>query len=180
MFKVLVLIVITLFFNACTSKKNIDFKVNNSYEQENFQSASLEKSIINNDKLEKNITYLNDRFYNFYEDWKNVKYKYGGNSKKGIDCSAFIQVAFREVLNVNLPRTTKEQVKIGEKISKNQLNTGDLIFFQTGINSRHVGIYLQDGKFLHASTKKGVIISKLDNPYYKKHYWTSKRVIDNN
>lgn len=178
MFKISILIILTLSFNACTSKKNQHLKVDKAYNKIDFQSASLEKSIINNDKLEKNITYLNDKFYDFYEEWKNVKYKYGGNSKKGIDCSAFIQIAFKEVLNVNLPRTTKDQVKIGEKISKKQLETGDLIFFQTGINSRHVGIYLEDGKFLHASTKRGVIISKLDNPYYKKHYWTSKRVID--
>merc|ERR1711879_269544 len=100
-----------------------------------------------------------------YIDWKGVRYKYGGNSKKGIDCSAFVQ------------KTTKLQSSVGENISMEDLRTGDLVFFKTGFRSRHVGIYLDSGKFLHASTKRGVTISRLDNVYYSKHFWKIKRLV---
>lgn len=112
-----------------------------------------------------------------YKDWKGVKYKFGGSSKNGIDCSAFVQKTFREKLNIKIPRTTSLQSRIGEEISIDNLEMGDLVFFKTGFNSRHVGIYLEGGKFLHASTKRGVTISRLDNIYYSKHFWKIKRVI---
>ncbi len=97
--------------------------------------------------------------------------------KKGIDCSAFVQRTFRDRLNIKIPRTTALQSNVGKEISINELEMGDLIFFKTGFNTRHVGIYLEGGKFLHASTKRGVIISRLDNIYYSKHFWKIKRII---
>lgn len=112
-----------------------------------------------------------------YKEWKGVKYKYGGNSKKGIDCSAFIQKTFQTKLNTQIPRTTWYQSKVGKKVSKKEAKTGDLVFFKTGRKSRHVGIYLEDGKFLHVSQKKGVIISTLENVYFKKHFWKVQRVL---
>lgn len=112
-----------------------------------------------------------------YKNWEGVKYKYGGYSKKGIDCSAFVQKTFKERLNFNLPRTTYKQVKIGKEVNLDSLATGDLIFFKTGYKANHVGIYLKDGKFIHVSTKKGVAISRIDNPYFSKHLWKIKRVL---
>ncbi len=112
-----------------------------------------------------------------YNDWKGVKYKFGGNTKKGVDCSAFVQRTFKDRLNITIPRTTALQSKFGEDVSMNNLEMGDLIFFKTGYKTRHVGIYLEGGKFLHASTKRGVTISRLDNSYYSKHFWKIKRVI---
>lgn len=140
-----------------------------------YASASLQKTIIQNEKLEINV---NKNFSKFYKEWKGVKYKFGGNSKKGIDCSAFIQKAYMKTLNIKIPRTTLQQSKKGKNISKSELKLGDLVFFKTGRNSRHVGIYMQDGKFMHASTKKGVTISRLDNIYFRKHYWKSQRILD--
>jgi cell wall-associated NlpC family hydrolase len=113
-----------------------------------------------------------------YIDWKGVKYKYGGYSKSGIDCSAFVQKTFNDKLNIKIPRTTALQSKIGQEVSKEDLKMGDLVFFKTGFKSRHVGIYLEGGKFLHASTKRGVTISRLDNPYYEKHFWKIIRVLN--
>ncbi|WP_072679798.1 NlpC/P60 family protein [Arcobacter sp. LA11] len=112
-----------------------------------------------------------------YNSWKAVPYKYGGNTKKGIDCSAFVQRTFKDRLNINIPRTTALQSQVGKNVSLDELEMGDLIFFKTGFNSRHVGIYLEGGKFLHASTKRGVTISRLDNNYYSKHFWKVKRII---
>jgi cell wall-associated NlpC family hydrolase len=111
-----------------------------------------------------------------YQDWKNTKYKYGGTTKRGIDCSAFVQKTFKSRFNIKIPRTTLLQVKKGEKISRKDLQAGDLVFFKTGRNQRHVGIYLSKGNFMHASTKRGVTISNLNNPYYSSHFWTAKRI----
>lgn len=156
------LIFISLFINGCSSKQK-------NYPE--FRSASLEKML-----LEKSNS--KDKLNNFYANWKGVKYKYGGNSKRGIDCSAFTQKAYKSSFNIQIPRTTTLQAKIGKTIKKSQLKRGDLIFFKTGIKSKHVGIYMEKGKFLHASSSKGVTFSRLDNTYFSKHYWKSKRVID--
>jgi cell wall-associated NlpC family hydrolase len=139
-----------------------------------YPSASLEKTIMEN---RKNQTFVNKGFSAFYKEWRGVKYKFGGNSKKGIDCSAFIQKAYKKTLDIKIPRTTLLQSKIGKNIKKSQLKLGDLVFFKTGRNSRHVGIYMENGKFMHASSKRGVTISKLDNIYFNKHYWKSQRII---
>ena len=68
------------------------------------------------------------------------------------------------------------QAELGRDIDKNQLRAGDLVFFKTGISVRHVGVYLEDGRFLHASTKHGVIISRLSETYWKSAYWKAKRL----
>ncbi|WP_415894068.1 NlpC/P60 family protein [Neptuniibacter sp. PT8_73] len=110
-----------------------------------------------------------------YNSWAGTPYRLGGNTRSGIDCSAFTQVTFRDQFGVDIPRTTRDQLGSGSNVSKGQLKAGDLVFFQTGYKQRHVGIYVQEGQFLHASTSKGVIISRLDNPYWQKHYWTARR-----
>ena len=75
-----------------------------------------------------------------------------------------------------VPRTTSQLSNLGTRIKKDQLRPGDLVFFKTGIKIRHVGIYVEKGKFLHASTSKGVIISRLNNVYWNKHFWQARRV----
>lgn len=122
------------------------------------------------------IAYIENSLMEFYKEWQGVRYKFGGNSKKGIDCSAFTQKAFKEKFDLDIPRTTRTQVRIGKTIKKSQLEFGDLVFFKTGKIDRHVGIYIGDGKFMHASIK-GVKVSRLNKPFYKKAYWTSKRLI---
>jgi len=110
-----------------------------------------------------------------YNDWAGTPYRLGGNNRSGIDCSAFTQITFKERFGVEIQRTTLAQLNSGASVSKQQLRAGDLVFFQTGYKQRHVGIYLQEGKFLHASTSRGVMVSRLDNPYWRKHYWTARR-----
>jgi cell wall-associated NlpC family hydrolase len=113
-----------------------------------------------------------------YNGWQGTPYRLGGLSKKGIDCSGFVYLTFKQRFGITLPRTTKAQVKQGDKISRRKLKPGDLVFFKTGWRTRHVGIYIGNGKFLHASTSKGVIISKLDNVYWKKKYWRAQRILE--
>ena len=116
-------------------------------------------------------------FMDFYNEYKNVKYKLGGASKQGIDCSAFTQKIYKEKFGIDLPRTTRTQVDLGIEVNRSELLPGELVFFKTGKTDRHVGIYVGNGDFLHASIK-GIQFTKLDKPFYKKNYWTSRRIID--
>ncbi len=112
----------------------------------------------------------------YLKKWRSVKYRLGGSSRRGIDCSAFVQQAFKRQFNFRLPRNTYGQVKHGKTIPKSKLKTGDLVFFKTSRRVRHVGIYLKDNKFIHASSSKGVTKSSLNNVYWAKKYWKAKRL----
>ncbi len=114
--------------------------------------------------------------YRQYAEWNGVRYKFGGLSKNGIDCSGFVYLTYKTRLGVSLPRTARLQSQYGKTINKHELKAGDLVFFRTGRTSKHVGIYLENNTFLHVSQKKGVIISHLDNVYWKAKYWKSIRV----
>ncbi|MCE0495894.1 NlpC/P60 family protein [Vibrio salinus] len=111
-----------------------------------------------------------------YEEWKGTPYSYGGLSKRGVDCSGFVYAVFLEQFGAVIPRTTKGQSGIGKKIARSQLRSGDLVFFKTGHKARHVGIYYGQNQFIHASESRGVIISSLNNVYWKSKYWQAKRV----
>lgn len=109
----------------------------------------------------------------------NVPYQYGGNSKSGIDCSAFTQNIYKSTLSVNLYRSAREQYKQGEIISDvDDLQFGDLVFFDTrsGVRPGHVGIYIGDELFAHASSKKGVTISSITHSYYKTRFMSGRRI----
>lgn len=119
---------------------------------------------------------IKQALYAQYQQWKGVKYKMGGMTKAGIDCSGFVYLTYQQQFNIKLPRSTDEQANVGPDIDQRDLITGDLVFFRTGRSVRHVGIYLEDGKFLHASTEKGVMLSNLDDQYWARTYWKSVRV----
>lgn len=116
-------------------------------------------------------------FTEFYSEWKNVKYKMGGTSKSGIDCSGFTQKIFKEKFGVELPRTTLTQVNVGVEVKKSELKPGDLVFFKTSKTDKHVGVYVGNNNFLHSSIK-GIQYTSLDKPFYKKSYWTSRRIMN--
>lgn len=117
------------------------------------------------------------KFEKVYQKYKGVKYRYGGTTSRGFDCSGFVQRAYMDAYGKTLPRTTKSMMKIGKKVSKNHLKPGDLVFFHPTSRYYHVGIYLGDGIFMHASSSKGVIKSRLDLKYWKKSYITARRVL---
>lgn len=113
-----------------------------------------------------------------YKKWKKTPYRFGGTTLAGSDCSGLVMNFFKNRLAKTLPRSTAEQAKLGYKVTTPK--AGDLVFFKTGRSRSglHVGIYYADGKFLHASTSKGVIYSSLKEDYWKKHYWMTRRVMD--
>ena len=108
----------------------------------------------------------------------NTPYKYGGTTKDGIDCSAFTQILYRDVFNINLERSARLQYTQGSEVTNgNELKVGDLVFFNTRkrVKPGHVGIYIGDNLFAHASTKKGVTITSLDYDYYSRVYMGARR-----
>ncbi|MCX7769761.1 MAG: NlpC/P60 family protein [Proteobacteria bacterium] len=109
-------------------------------------------------------------------DYLGASYKYGGNQPASIDCSAFVKRVFNEV-KIPLPRTSREQYELGVEVPLNQLSEGDLLFFTRKKRIGHVGIYIGDDKFIHAAGKgKGVIISSMNTPYFKKTFVGAKRI----
>lgn len=115
--------------------------------------------------------------FSVYAHWKGVHYRFGGNSEHGIDCSALMQHVFSDTVDLRLPRTTREQIKLGTRIGRYALQTGDLVFFKTSRYQRHVGVYLGNNEFMHASKIKGVTISSLNNSYWARHYESARRVV---
>jgi lipoprotein Spr len=127
--------------------------------------------------MEKEVeSVTNDRLISFLEEWYGTPYQFGGDSKKGVDCSAFTCAMINQVYGLTLPRTSREQYKTGQRVNKSELLQGDLVFFNTTGGVSHVGVYLANNKFVHASTSSGVMISDLDDVYFKKRYVGAARL----
>lgn len=119
----------------------------------------------------------NEKLYKFIDDWYAVPYKYAGKDKNGIDCSGFTGVLCSSVYNKKVSASSKAIYEETKRVSVSDLKEGDLVFFIiNGKSVSHVGVYLQHNKFVHASTRRGVIISDLDEPYYKKYYHGAGRI----
>lgn len=131
------------------------------------------------------------KIINYALELYTLPYKWGGTDiEKGIDCSYFVKYIYSRI-GINLPRTSREQFKIGKEVSKDELKCGDLVFFKKityrkikGKVKRyeyinHVGIYLKDNEFIHAARgSKRVTISSLSEPYYKNHFAGARRIVD--
>lgn len=113
-----------------------------------------------------------------HERWEGTPYRLGGDNDRGIDCSALVQNVFIDTFRLELPRSTDGQVHQGVAIERTELEAGDLVFFRPPGAYNHVGIYVGDGKFLHASASTGVRLSKLDNNYWRRHFWQARRPLE--
>lgn len=142
---------------------------------ENLSTLQFKYAMMMNVDVEslKNISLLG-----FIDHWFGTRYKLGGTSKRGIDCSALTGALLLAVYGFNLPRTARQQYDATDHIDKDELQEGDLVFFNTHGGISHVGVYLENDYFLHASTH-GVTISNLDDHYYAKRFICGGRVEDN-
>lgn len=158
---------IVFFLAACGTTKNIE----NAAGTKNIQRKYATMMGVDEKQVK------NTRLYSFIDDWYGTPYKYAGQSKSGIDCSGFASAVYRDVYNRKIGGPASSIYLQCRPVSQNDLVEGDLVFFQIASDKiSHVGIYLQNNKFVHASTKKGVIINDLDEAYYKKYFYKGGRL----
>ena len=163
-------------------------KNNNNTSTDNLDSEDLpvEKSIDISPLLNKSNSFKNSEFSTVKEKmlmeiikYLNTPYKFGGNSKNGIDCSAFTQKVYSDCVSISLLRTAQDQYNEGTPVQDvDELEFGDLVFFDTRRNVKpgHVGIYLGDNLFAHASSSQGVTVSSLTSEYYSKRFMGGRRI----
>ncbi len=121
----------------------------------------------------------NKPLYELIDSWWGTPYRLGGTTQKGVDCSSFVQTIMLGVFAMQLPRTAREQKEVSSWIPMTDLKEGDLIFFNTRGSVSHVGIYLHNNKFVHASTSGGVMISDLNETYWSRKLLGAGRVLQN-
>ena len=161
-----------------TNKNKIKNTILPAAGNELYNPLQFKFAILTNSPVEE---LTNQRLLAFMDQWYGVPYHYGGTNMEGIDCSAFTCQLISDVYNVNqLPRMSADQYKATRRISKKELREGDLVFFHTmgkGNRVTHVGVYLYNNRFVHASVA-GVQISDLGEGYYLHHYVGAGRIVD--
>lgn len=184
--------VLSMAFIACSgSNADEQFVVKKKKTPVNMEFATIsgieKRSLIEQSNLEM-LTNIVSEYGNLTVDRDNVMikiielintpYLWGGTTTYGIDCSAFCQRVFKLALNIDIPRTSIVQSTVGDEVKREDLQFGDLVFFNTmGRRISHVGIYLGEGVFAHSSSSGGVKTSSLDEEYYNRVYVTARRVI---
>ncbi len=120
----------------------------------------------------------NTKLYQFVYEWIGTPYRLGGSTKKGIDCSKFAYELYEKVFNTTLGHNSRNIYTQVDPIKKDELKPGDLVFFKIrSRNITHVGVYIGDNKFAHASSSRGVMISNLDEAYWKRYYFNGGRML---
>ena len=150
-----------MFLSGCATKRQLPTQI---------ESEAVKEKEIESDAL---VTYC--------ETWIGSPYKLGGTSKKGVDCSGFVYTAFKDLYEITLPRRSADMISVVKVIdSKDLLLKGDILFFNNKAGKiNHVGIYLGDNRFVHSSSSQGVIISTLEETYWKNHYHCGGRLLQN-
>lgn len=161
------LIFLTIFIFATSCATQTQQKTINTLKIE----RTLEKAYIHSDSRE-----IEKRIRDEYMRWKGIRHRLGGTGRDGIDCSGFVQAIYKNIFKVELPRTTKQLMKQGMLIGRDDLQAGDLVFFKPPAYPDHVGIYLSREEFVHASKKRGVTISQIDSYYWGRYFFTARRI----
>jgi lipoprotein Spr len=171
--------ILTGFLSACKSRKHLNATQPPSNTEQNSSvsnSQQLKKKyapllVVDENKIE------NVALYSLIDSWYATPYKYGGCNKDGVDCSNFASVIYREIYQKQLTGSSASIFNQCKVVQKEELQEGDLLFFKVESNTiSHIGVYLQNNKFVHATTKKGVMINDLDEVYYKKYFFKAGRV----
>lgn len=175
--KIIIAILLSTFIVSCSSTARFN-KFNNSNSSNKNKTTAQKSNKTNQNAYSKENSFSsNSQLIEQAKKYIGTPYKWGGTTKNGIDCSAFVQNVYKSV-GIDLPRTSRQQYKFIANNRVNTKQTGDLVFFKKGKNISHVAIYIGDNKIIHASSKKGVIIQDLDNYYLQKRYYTTCRVVN--
>lgn len=143
---------------------------------ETFLPFQFKYAILLNESVEKLTNVL---LYKTIDDWYGTRYRYGGSTDRGIDCSAFMQVLAGYAFGWMLPRTAHEQFACMQRIRKEDLKEGDFVFFNTHGGVSHVGMYLQNNRFVHSSSSQGVSIGDLNDSYWSNRFIGAGRATQN-
>ena len=162
------LLLATMFLSACGVTSRQGTRPQPEGETTNVSSSAEGLSHLSGRTL-KRAKVIEKKLLDAHSQWKGTPYVNGGESQNGVDCSAFVQIVMQQQLGIKLPRTTEEQLNEGRKVKNGKFLPGDLLFFKTGRKTYHVGIVLNNKKFLHASTSDGVKIAG-----YRTGYWRNK------
>lgn len=166
-----------VFLSSCHTKKQIVVK------DEKVETVNAElKPILDKYALQIGVKaedLENGNLYLFIDGWIGVPYKWAGNDKTGIDCSGFVNQVYLNVYKKQLERSAKDIIKECEEIKKEELKEGDLVFFDISGANSHIGVFLVNNKFIHASSSKGVMISDLTQSYWTKYWGRAGRVKGN-
>lgn len=166
------LLVILVLFGGCATSRQVE-RANKAAEKAK-EEAIKEKYAA---KLGVDSGKIGYTLYSFIDEWYGAPYHYAGRTKEGVDCSDFVCILFQNIYNKTLSGTAGDIYNMCKTVSDTNLQEGDLVFFK--INSKsisHVGIYLQNNKFIHASVHSGVVISDLSEAYYKKYFFKAGRI----
>ncbi|MGN6293183.1 MAG: C40 family peptidase [Chitinophagaceae bacterium] len=159
--------------SKASARESHEHLVNSSAAVEKASALQLKYAILLDTEVE---TLENDPLLSHVDEWYGTRYRLGGTTKSGIDCSAFVQAVYLSAFALSLPRTAREQYKASRIISSTELKEGDLVFFNTRGGVSHVGIYLQNNKFIHASTSQGVTVSDMFDSYYMRRFIGAGRI----
>ena len=132
--------------------------------------------LLNGTFSQKKTVKLQNQLLKSYSNWKGTKYSLGGDSEDGMDCSALTRRVYREVFNKELPRVSTQQVKQGTRVSAKNLRSGDIVYFKPENRTSHTAVYVGNTLFINASSSKGVVMSSLKSPYWRKYFRYGVRV----
>jgi lipoprotein Spr len=142
------------------------------------ETANVTAQVRSFEQCSEALQISNVMLYRFIDEWYGVKYRMGGTTKKGVDCSAFVQHLYQYVFGYNILRTACLQFKESKKIAKDDLKEGDLVFFKVGTSRiSHVGVYLRNNFFVHSASSKGVSIANLSNAYWSRYFAGGGRIV---
>jgi len=165
-------------FGPATESALRDYQEKNGMEVDGLAGPAVYEALLGRDfpEVSRGLTSVNRRIVSMAMQYMGVPYVYGGASPSGFDCSGFVQYVYAQA-GIGLPRTADVQFEVGTPVSKDELQPGDLVFFAGDyVNISHVGIYLQDGEFIHASTSYGIAIDSLNRDYRVEHYVGARRI----
>jgi len=171
-------IVIALFVSALAAQAQTKTSPSLSDDKNSDDQESLAKDYLSQIMGVAMSATSNMKLFHFVYDWIGTTYRFGGSSKNGIDCSAFTKELYSDVFNMDIQRNSRDIFSMVSPVKRDELKEGDLVFFK--IHSRrisHVGIYLGNNRFAHASSR-GVAISSLDDAYYNRYFYRGGRMLE--